>query len=331
MPLLALPNELILQIARCLLQSTTVQCDCDCHCHHISTHLSAFFHVNHRLHALLAEYLLATASTLHVLFWAVANSRIDIVALALERGTDPNSTRRPNAHITASRYLHSTPVDLAIAMRVHSVDSQSHALKLRTLALLFAAGGTCTVDNLIKPTRYGDLDLLTLCLAHLTDTEDCYSHSGLRTILEIASRRGHVEAAKLAIAAGATVNSTGVHNDPGFYPPLWVCCNAPIRTLQVLLDAGADPTWRARHGVSVVQNMRERSVDSPELEEKIALLVRYGAVDERPVWRGGRRPPGQTPEMEYRGWVPGSRETPVDWAQVCVLMGREEGCRCSRG
>lgn len=186
------------------------------------------------------------------------------------------------------------------------------------------------MHDLIKPTCYGDLDLLTLCLPHLTDSEDLYNYSGPRTLLEIAARRGHVEAAKLAIAAGATVNSTGEHNDPGYYPPLWVCWSGPITTLQVLLDAGADPTWEARHGVSVVQNIRDRAVGTPELEEKIALLVRYGAVDKRSFWRavgsGGRRR-RHPAEREYRGWVPGSRRAPVDWAQDWVLM-REEWCGC---
>lgn len=43
------------------------------------------------------------------------------------------------------------------------------------------------------------------------------------------------------------------------------------------------------------------------LEDKIALLVRYGAVDEPPLWQAfqqarlrGRWVPG-----EYRGWTPG--------------------------
>ncbi|KAL0635405.1 hypothetical protein Q9L58_005613 [Maublancomyces gigas] len=352
MPLLALPNELLLQIARCLLHSPACECgrdcrcdchchwDCDCHCecdchyHHISPDVSSLSRVNQHLHGLLKEYLLATASTLHILFWAVANSRPDTVALALERGADPNCPLRPNSHVTTSWHPYTTPVDLAISMRVHSVDAPSHAVKLHTLTLLLAAGGTCTVEELIKPARCGDLDLLTLCLPYLPDTEVTYSQSGPRTLLEIASRRGHVEAAKLVIAAGAPVNSTGVHNDPRYYPALWVCWQAPIAVLQVLLDAGADPTWRARHGDSVVQNMRGRAVGTAELEEKVALLVRWGAVDEGECWRlvreGGKRK-REPPEKEYRGWAPGSREVPVDWAREWLMMGTEEGCRCPRG
>lgn len=334
MPLLALPNELLLQIAGCLLRPPTNEFGCDCDCHQISPDLAAFSRVNQHLHALLAEYLLATASTMRMLFWGVVKSRTDTVALALKRGADPNCPLRPSPHVHISCVPYTTPVDLAISMRVHSVDAKSHALKLDTLALLLAAGGICEVDELIKPTRYGDLDLLTLCLPYLPDTEHTYSDSGPRTLLEIAARRGHVEAAKLVIAAGAPLNSTGEHNDPGYYPPLWVCWQAPLPVLQVLIDAGADPTWRARHGDSVVQNMRRRSVGTPELEEKIALLVRHGAVDEGRCWRmfmeGGKRR-RSPPEKEYRGWVPGSRVAPVDWAQKWVRMGSEEWCWCARG
>lgn len=331
MPLLALPNELILQIARCLLQSSTCRCDCDCHFHHISPHLAAFSRVNHHFHALLVGFPRATSSTVHMLFWAIANSRPDTVSLALELGTDPNSTLRPNFHITACSYLPTTPVDLAISMRVHSLSAESHALKLSILALLFAAGATCTVDNLVMPTRYGDLELLTLCLPHLTHIADASRHSGLRTLLKIAARRGHVETAKLTISAGAAVNSIGDRQHPQFFPPLWVYHTAPLAVLQVLLDAGADATWRSNRGVSVLQNMQRRAVDELDLEEKVALLVRYGAVDEgssRHVRGAGGMQPGTPSEVEHRGWVPCSDKVPIDWPREWEMAGSEQGCGC---
>lgn len=335
MPLLALPNELLLQIARCLLQYPhDCRCDCDCHRHHTSADLSSLSRANHHLHALLSNHLLATASTLHILFWAVAISRPDTVSLALKHGADPNCPLSSNAHVAITWRPYTTPVDLAICMRAHSVDAPSHALKLATLALLLSAAGTCTADELIQPTRHGDLDLLTVCLPHLAATTAPHAQSAPRTLLEIAARRGHVEAAKLAIAAGASVNSTGAHNDPEYYPLLWVCWRAPVAVLQVLLDAGADATWRARHGDSVVQNMRRRTVATVETEEKIALLVRYGAVDEGgylPMSGGGKRRVAVLAEKEYRGWVPGSREHAVDWVAEWRKIGKEEGCGCLRG
>lgn len=167
LPLLAFPNKVLFEIADCLLQSPT--CICGCNDHHISPHISAFSRSNHRLHALLSEYLLATASTPHILFWVIANNRPDTVALALNRGADPNTILRPDSHLTTS-------------MRAYSVDAKSHALKLATLTLLVDAGGTCAIHYLHRPTRDGDLDLLTLCLPHLTPEHEQYRTAGRRTL-----------------------------------------------------------------------------------------------------------------------------------------------------
>lgn len=287
MPILSFPNELLLQIGRCLLQAPPSDCDCNCHQHHITPHLSAFSRVNHRLHALLADLLLATASPLHILFWAVANSRTDTAAVALARGADPNT-----AHNWQS---HTTPIDLAISMHLHSADADSRALHLHMVAFLLDAGGTCPAGALARPTELGYLDLLTVCLPHLRDTTDSQPGARLRTLLEAAVRHDHVEITELLIAAGAVVNSTGAHNDIAYYPPLWKFYDTSIRVLQVLLDAGADAGWVDARGASVLQNMRKRSVETEVLEEKIALLVRYGAVDEPADW----------PAVEARG--PGFR------------------------
>lgn len=277
-----------------------------------------------------------------MLLWGIANSRPDTVALALERGADPNTTLHRNQYIPDS-YCRTirTPVDAAIRMRVHSPDAESHALKLETLALLLAAGGTCIIDSLTIPTSYGDLDLLTLCLEHLEET-DIYPGKQyvLQTILYFAVCRGHAEAARMMIGAGAIVNSTGRQDSSGFYPPLWVCWGASIILLQVLLDAGADADWRDSHGVSVVHRIRKWSGSSLDVDDKVALLVRYGAVDEPPLWPPigvrvkRRRPhiqwhPQWVPSIgEYRGWVPGIVETLVGWEPEWVLAGRGTWCGC---
>ncbi|KAL0639478.1 hypothetical protein Q9L58_001507 [Maublancomyces gigas] len=306
MSLLALPNELLLKIARCLLRCP------GCHGLHHEHHISALSHCNHRLYALLADCHLETASALKILLWAIAHTRHDTFARALEKGADPN-TPLHHIYISNSRPV-GTPVDVAIRMRVHSFDAESHARKLGTIALFLRAGGTCTADSLAMPTLYGDVDLLTLCLPHLTDTDP--NHSGPRTILEIAARRGHVEIVRLAISAGAAVNSTGSNHSAEFCPPLWVCWGSSIAVLQAILDAGADATWRSPDGVSVVQHMRQRSGNALELEDKIALLMKYGAIDEPASehtleWQR-RMPPGR----EYRGWTAGSWEDSSSAAPV---------------
>lgn len=327
MPLLSLPNEVLLQIARYLLRCANCQCD------HLSPALSAFSRCNHRLHVLLAQSNLSTSSISQMLLWAIANSRTDIVALSLERGADPNAPLRLGLNNRTFHGSATTPVELAIRMRAHSPDADSHALKLRTLSLLLNAGGTCKTSALIKPASYGDLDLLTLCLPRLILTDDL----GPWTLITTAAHRGHVEVVRLAIAAGASV---GEQNSRGYIPPLWRYCNAPIEVVQVLLDAGADPTWRDSRGVSVVQNMRGRAGAAVGVEEKIALLVRYGGVDEPPISLlaagpslvRGFGPRGQqrrdAPAMEYRGWVSGNSEAAVDWPMELVLAQRQGGCAC---
>lgn len=324
MPLLTLPNELIFQIARYLLRCPT------CHCDHVLRHLSAISRSNNFLHTFLAEYLLVNSSPVHMLLWAIANSRHNTVTIALARGADPNTPLRPNPYIhPIGPRRRNTIVDVAIRMRVHSANAESHALKLGTLALLFAAGGTCTTNSLFMSTRYGDLDLLTLCLGHL-EPRDRLGQSGPEDLLAIAASCGHVEATKMMIAAGAPVNSTGADHTRGYYPPLWSCWNSSIPVLQVLLDAGADATWRCRNDISIVQNMRQRSGHLPELEEKIALLMRYGAVDEPALWQvvDHRRPARRLQNREYRGWIPGSTERPVDWVKNWALAERNGGCGC---
>lgn len=129
---------------------------------------------------------------------------------------------------------------------------------------------------------HSDLDLLTGCLPHVDFSDRLGGYLGPRYLLSVAVSCGHVEVANMALAAGATLNSTGDRGTESFYPALWVCSDASIEVVQVPLDAGGDAAWSASSGVSVVQNIRQRHWEGEalELEERIALLVRYGAVDE---------------------------------------------------
>lgn len=321
MPFLALPNELILQIAYDLTRCPT------CQCRHVCRDISALSRCDLHLHDLLTEsVLLLTASPLHMLIWGIVNTCHDTVTLAIELGADPNTHLARDGGIHhAGTQLGNTPIDTAIRMRAHSPDAESHMLKLGTVALLLSARGICTVDNLRKPTEYGDLDLLTLCLPHMQPV-DAYQKSGPRVLLELAADYDNVEAVQMMIDFGASVNSTGYFNSPEFLPPLWVCWESSVEVLQVILDAGADPTWRSRHGVSVVEHIRRKAGE----EDRVALLVQYGAVAEPPVspavpqWATVR-----WPQREYRGWVPESMGMQVDWPVEWVRARREEGCGCT--
>lgn len=341
MALLSLPNELLLKIARCLLRCP------NCDCHHSLTELSAFSRSNRRLHVLLAKSRLGPSATGQMLLWGIVNSRNDIVALALEHGADSNAPLRRSINNHGSNGPAASPMELAIRMRDRSDDAESHALKLATLALLFGAGGTCVTGYALSPAWNGDLDLLALCLPHLDLTDYLGRHGGRRTLLSTTACRGHVEAAKLILTAGAAVNSTGDQNSDFFYPALWSCWHGTIDVVQLLLDEGADAAWRAPSGVSVVQNMRQRARTHEGVEEKIALLVRYGAVDEpsaglplepenrsrfAPVSQGGFGPRRQRSMIplpsEYRGWVACTGKAAVDWPMELVLAQRQGACAC---
>lgn len=320
MSLLTIPNELLLLIARFLLHCPT------CHCQHISWHLSALSRCTHHLHASLASHLLSTASPLQILHWSIANTRHDTIALALSLGADPNSAPRPNPYLPTRATLRiGTPTEIAIRLRVHSPTAALHARKLESVAILLAAGGTCTASSLTTCARYGDLDLLALCLARVT-----FGPDGLRTLLLMLARSGHVEGTRMLVAAGAAVNSVGTYPARGFASPLWVCWDAPVGVLRVLLEAGADPTWRDQDGVSVVQNMRSRGPPGEEVERKITLLVEFGAVDEPASWYVMQQwtPTGRRRPREYRGWT----DEPVDAndgpVASWVVAGLYGGCEC---
>lgn len=134
----------------------------------------------------------------------------------------------------------------------------------------------------------------------------------------------------MVVAAGAAVNSVGTYPARGFSAPLAVCWDAPLGVIQVLLEAGADASWRDQDGVSVVQNMRSRAPPGEETERKVGLLVQYGAVDEPPLWQVMQQwtPTGRSRPREYRGWTdepPYLNDGPLKSWVVAGLYG---GCEC---
>lgn len=130
----------------------------------------------------------------------------------------------------------------------------------------------------------------------------------------------------MLLDAGAAVNSNGVPGSPGFYPALWECWDAPATVIQLLLDAGSDPTWRAPDGESVVQHVRRRTAAEPITDATVGLLLRYGAIDEAPVSRVSMSQ-GRYRAVEYTGWLPG-RNIPQDWVQEWTEARSFEGCKC---
>lgn len=267
MPLLDLPNELLLRIAWFVLKCPT------CHCHHFSRHLSALARSNQHLHAILVPELLRTASTLHILLWAITHSRADTATLALTHGASPNVLLRQthhHEHSTANIRL-GTPVEIAMRMCIRSADQPS----LATLMSLLHAGGNPTIEPLSILADAGDLPVLARCLPRITAIDQRDSQTGY-TLLEAAGAAGHVSIVKLLLSAGANVNSSGPRDSPNYYPPLWTIGDAPLPVLQVLLDAGADATWE-HEGVSLVERVLQTYRSWQDVDGNVDLLARHGA------------------------------------------------------
>lgn len=142
-----------------------------------------------------------------MLVWGIANGRNDLVARALERGANPNGDLYRPLDTWNATGFGENPIQFAMRMRDASDDALSHALKLGALALMFAAGGTCVMNDVWMIGAHGDLDLLTVCLPHTDFSDRLGSYFGPRYLLSAAAGRGHVEVAKMALTAGATVNS----------------------------------------------------------------------------------------------------------------------------
>lgn len=274
-----LPNELLLRIAWFVLKCPT------CHCHHVSRHLSALARSNWHLYALLTPELLRAASSLHILLWAVAHGRPDIVTLAINLGANPNIPLRETRRYgyCTERVRLGTSVEIALRMCIRSRDTTTSAyqLKLDITMMLPRAGGKPTIESLSIIADSGDLDLLELCLPYITDIDERDKPHD-RTLLEVAGAKGHIRCVTRLLAAGATVNSTGGPDDPDYYPPLWTICDAPLPVLQLLLDAGADAAWE-HAGLSIVAHLIQTHGTRPDVDAYIDLLA----------WHGSRLPKGE--------------------------------------
>lgn len=344
MSLLNLPNELTFRIAWFILYCPT------CHCHHVSRHLSSLARANRQLHAVLTPEILRTASTLQILVWAISHSRQDTITLAVNHGADLNILLLETRSIAqnSSNFHLGTHVEIASRMRISSTSATSHKLKLNALMVLLQAGGKLTIDSLTIATRRGDLDLLERCIPYITDIDERHERDG-KTLLEVAGACGHIQVVGLLLAAGAAVNSTGGPGSPGYYPPLWTICGAPVPVLQILLDAGADAGWE-HDGMSIVTHLQLTSGTWPDISGSIDLLARYGsqlrkgeeaiALWQAPVWESWTA--GESAEVvkrvlqtermkmpkEYRGWVPTVGGRSHSWGRKAVRGGLNEGCMC---
>lgn len=288
MPLRVLPNELLLRIAWFVLKCAT------CNCHHASDDLSALARSSTHLYFVLTPELHRTASAVHMLVWGIANSRQDTVTLALTQGANPNVPLREIHHIAriTSHVLLGTPLEIAFRLRMEPNDPASHQLNLEMCISLLLGGGKPSIECLSAVVRAGDLDLLRGCLPFIANI-NAHARQGGRTLLEVAGSSGHLGVVALILAAGALVNSVGLHGNPDYFPPLWTLCRAPVSVLKLLLEAGADPTWE-HDGETIVRHLLQDCRSTLDLEGNIDMLELHGAqvpkrmagilLSQAPVW-----------------------------------------------
>lgn len=349
MPLLDLPNELLLRVSWFLLKCPT------CDCHHFTRNLCALANSSRVLHAVLTPYLLRTTEAQKILLWAINHHRIDTVALALGRGADLNLVHFERRYFSpgSTGIPLGTAIDIASRLRSRSTSAAIHQLKFDTIILLLQSGGKPTFSAVSLAARCGDLDLLELFLPHIVDINERHPGGG-HTVLEVAGCCGNVQCMKLLLAAGADANGTGDTNNPTHYPPLRALSNAPIEVLQTLLDAGADATWEGSDGKSIVEDLFEQWRGWPGVDLNIDLLARYGsrlprgeqaiALWQAPVWEvwteadeqgasAGDRfgEPSMFPgSREYRGWIPApniaARE--LRGVHMGIRVPGSPGCKC---
>lgn len=288
MSLLTLPNEVTFLIARFLMERP-IGCR-----RRVSRHLSALARSNRHLHTLLTPEMIRITSPLKILIWAILHCRQDIITLAINHGADPNAPLRDTrCFIPKSVYAHKgTPVEIASSLHFPPGDPITHSRKFSTIKTLLQAGGKPTIMSLTDAVCRNDLNLLELCLPYITDINERVKCTG-STLLQIAGVSGYVRVVALLLAAGAAVNSTGSPDSPGYYPPLWNLCSAPVSVLRLLLDAGADAAWE-HGGVSIVAHLQLTRGTWDDIEGIIDLLVWHGSRPQRgeeaialwqaPVW-----------------------------------------------
>jgi ankyrin repeat protein len=124
--------------------------------------------------------------------------------------------------------------------------------------------------NVFEAATFGDLDRLTELLADDPELVDAMSGDGF-TPLHLAAFFGQADAVRLLLARGAAVdrNGTGWMTGTSLHAG---ASGSHATVVRVLLDAGADPNNRQRHGYTPLHS----AAANGDLES-VELLLEAGA------------------------------------------------------
>jgi len=124
-------------------------------------------------------------------------------------------------------------------------------------ATVHAQATSSAQEELWDAARAGDTLALGKALAAgaMIDSLDVRRNPNGRRALNWAAWFNHPDAIRFLIAKGATVN---LDNRTGFTPLHHAAENGSLEAAEVLLDAGADPTWPNNMGETPAQVARKR-------------------------------------------------------------------------
>ncbi|HYY07719.1 MAG TPA: ankyrin repeat domain-containing protein [Actinomycetota bacterium] len=172
-------------------------------------------------------------------------------------------------HVEVVRRLVTDDPSLANARDDHGVSALMRALYRMNVALVDAVEGRVDELDVFEAASFGDLDRLTTLLDAEPALVTSYSPDGF-TPLHFAAFFGRPEAAALLLARGAAVDAfgrgwmtgTALHS---------AAANGDPASVELLLDAGADPAASNEEGRTVLQ-MAEEKGDRATIERIRAAL-----------------------------------------------------------
>lgn len=232
-------------------------------------------------------------SLMTALMWASSEGHVDIARALLDAGADANAANAQ--HLTALLYafdnLPSTNPRPAPPAGFpgepgRPAPPQVPIVKRRTghiavIKMLLVAGADARVTNRFGDTcvhlaaRKGQKELIEVVLAAGVDV-NARNRGYEETAMHVAAKEGHWEVVRALVENRGDIDA---RNRYGWTPLVWAAACGNVRTVETLLELGADPKVKTdkAQGVDETTPLKEGR-KSPDAEEISRMLVRAGAI-----------------------------------------------------